>query len=341
MKKYHVYGVGNALVDMEFRVQDAFFEQLEIAKGLMTLVDEKRQIELLAYLGHKNGTWACGGSAANTIIAVSYFGGRSFYSCKVASDELGDFYVEDMRAAGVDSNINGSRVAGETGRCLVMVTPDAERTMNTFLGITESLSTEELDEEAIQASEYLYIEGYLVTSDTGRAAAIRAREIAEQNGVKTALTFSDPAMVQYFRDGLRDMIGTGIDLLFCNEGEALAWTGAPEVGEAIEGLRSTARTFAITLGSRGALIYDGERTIPIAPYPTQAVDTNGAGDMFAGAFLYALTHGHSHESAGRLASAAAARVVSRFGPRLEAEAHAAVLQAVLHGGQKLQAGRLS
>lgn len=330
MKKYHVYGVGNALVDMEFSVRDEFFEELEIAKGLMTLVDEKRQIELLAYLGHKNGTWACGGSAANTVIAVSYFGGQSFYSCKVANDELGDFYVEDMRTAGVDSNINGSRTEGETGRCLVMVTPDAERTMNTFLGITESLSTEELDETAIAASEYLYMEGYLVTSDTGRAAAIRAREIAERNGVKTALTFSDPAMVQYFRDGLQEMIGTRVDLLFCNEGEALAWTGAQEIDQAVEDLKSIARTFVVTLGSRGALIYDGAQTIPVAPCPTQAVDSNGAGDMFAGAFLYALTHGYSHESAGRLASTAAAQVVSRFGPRLDAEAHKVLLQEALH-----------
>jgi fructokinase len=330
MKQYHVYGVGNALVDMEFSVDEEFIKRMEIAKGLMTLVDEKRQIELLAHLGHKNGRWSGGGSAANTIFAVSRFGGRAFYSCKVSDDELGDFYVDDLRSAGVDSNINGLRCEGETGRCLVMVTPDAERSMNTFLGVTETLSVDELEPAAIAESEYLYMEGYLVTSETGREAAIAARETAERHGVRTALTFSDPAMVRYFKTGLSQMLGDGVDLLFCNEAEALAWADTEDLDRALSELRSLARSFAVTLGGRGAVVYDGRELTSIEPHRVRAVDSNGAGDMFAGAFLHAITHGHPYPVAGKLASLAAARVVSDFGPRLPAEEHQRVLDASLN-----------
>ncbi|MDH5734750.1 MAG: adenosine kinase, partial [Gammaproteobacteria bacterium] len=229
MKKYHVYGVGNALVDMEFEIEDAFLQTSGIEKGVMTLVDEQRQHELIAHLDAFEGKKASGGSAANTIIAVNYFGGNAFYSCKVANDELGDFYVNDLLAAGVDTNIGDGRKEGVTGKCLVMVTPDAERTMNTFLGITETFSVDELHQDAIKDSEYLYIEGYLVTSETGRHAAIEARKIAEKFGVKTALTFSDPAMVEYFKSGLAEMLGEGVDLLFCNEAEARSWSGSDDL----------------------------------------------------------------------------------------------------------------
>lgn len=329
-KKYHVYGIGNALVDMEFEVQDAFFSDYGIDKGVMTLVDEARQHRLIAHLDAFEGKKACGGSAANTIIAVSYFGGKSFYSCKVANDELGDFYIRDLKAAGVDSNLgNADRKDGITGKCLVMVTPDAERTMNTFLGITETFSVDELHQEALVNSEYLYIEGYLVTSATGRHAAIEARKIAEEHGIKTAMTFSDPAMVNFFRDGLAEMLGDRVDLLFCNEHEAKTWAGTDSLDDAVNALKQVAGTFAITLGGKGALVYDGSHVIEIAPHPVRAVDSNGAGDMFAGAFLYGITHGHSFYEAGNIASLAAARVVSQFGPRLDAAAHRDILEIVL------------
>ncbi len=329
MKKYHVYGVGNALVDMEFEVEDDFFLQYGIEKGMMTLVDERRQHELMGHLDAFEGKKASGGSAANTIIAVSYFGGRAFYSCKVADDELGDFYVSDLQAAGVDSNVDDGRGQGITGKCLVMVTPDAERTMNTFLGITENFSVDELHRDAIEASEYLYMEGYLVTSDTGRRAAIEARMIAEQANVKTALTFSDPAMVQFFRDGLGEMIGERVDLLFCNEAEAKSWADTDDLNHAVEAMKQVADTFAITLGSKGALLFDGKHHIEISPHDVKAVDSNGAGDMFAGAFLYGITHGHSFYEAGNIASLASAKVVSQFGPRLTAKDHKEILDIVL------------
>ncbi|MCW9047695.1 MAG: adenosine kinase [Gammaproteobacteria bacterium] len=329
MKKYHVYGVGNALVDMEFEVEDSFFSDNGVDKGVMTLVDEERQHELIGHLDAFEGKRASGGSAANTIIAASYFGGNSFYSCKVASDELGDFYVHDLKAAGVDSNVDDGRKEGVTGKCLVMVTPDAERTMNTYLGITSTFSVDELHISAIKESEYLYIEGYLVSSDTGRHAAIEARKVAEENGVKTAITFSDPAMVQFFKDGLKEMIGTKVDLLFCNEAEALSWADTDDIDTAIESLKQVASTFAVTFGPKGAVLFDGKNLLEISAHETKAVDSNGAGDMFAGAFLYGITHGHSFYEAGNIASLAAAKVVSQFGPRLAASEHQDILDLVL------------
>ena len=209
------------------------------------------------------------------------------------------------------------------------VTPDAERTMNTFLGITETFSVDDLHQEAIKNSEYLYIEGYLVTSDTGRHAAIEARKIAEESGVKTAMTFSDPAMVEFFKMGLAEMLGDGVDLLFCNEAEAKSWSGSDDLDQALESLKSVAKTFAVTLGSQGAVIYDGKQLIEISPHPVKAIDSNGAGDMFAGAFIYGITHGHSFYEAGNIASLAAARVVSQFGPRLKAKDHKDIINIVL------------
>ncbi|MCG8316608.1 MAG: adenosine kinase [Pseudomonadales bacterium] len=325
MKKYHVYAIGNALVDMEFSVDDDFLAEHGIDKGVMTLVDEELQDRLYNSLKQRGGKKASGGSAANTIIAVSQFGGQSFYSCKVANDETGEFYVNDLVKAGVDTNLHGDREDGISGKCIVMVTPDAERTMHTYLGISETVSHNDLDETAITASEYVYLEGYLVTSDSARAAAIQARKVAEQNQVKTALTFSDPNMVSFFKDGLQEMVGDGVDLLFCNEQEALTWAETDSIETAVAAMKTVAKTFAITLGANGALVFDGQTEHKITSYPTQAVDTNGAGDMFAGAFLYALTHGHDFPTAGQFASRAAARLVAQFGARLSAEAHSEIL----------------
>lgn len=317
--KYDVYAIGNALVDMEYEINEEFLAKYKIDKGLMTLVDEERQNELLDALGGSPKKQQCGGSAANTIIAVSQFGAKGYYSCKVASDPIGNFYFQDLQDNGVDSNLtHQNRHSGTTGKCLVMVTSDAERTMNTFLGITASIGPDEVDAEAIKNSKYMYMEGYLVASPTGKVAAIKAREIAEASGIKTALTFSDVNMVKFFKGGLTEMLGPkGVDLLFCNETEALGFTETADVLDAREALKKVAKTFVITQGENGAMIWDGVTFIDIEPYAVKAIDSNGAGDMYAGAFLYALTHNHTHAAAGKLASLAASRVVSQFGPRLK------------------------
>jgi len=319
MSKYDVYGLGNALVDMEFEVNDQFLSDNSIDKGVMTLVDENQQHELISQLDIFEGNKASGGSAANTLIAVSAMGGSAYYSCKVADDDLGHFYLDDLKAAGVDCNMDGKHKGGITGKCLVMVTPDAERTMHTFLGVSSELSPYEVSDEAIKQSQYCYLEGYLTTSETGKAANIEARTIAQQNGIKTALTFSDPFVVEHFRDGFTETIGDGIDLLFCNEGEALHYSGKDSIEDAVESMKAFASTFAVTLGAKGAVVYDGKSLIEIAPNPVSAVDTNGAGDLFAGAFMYGLTHGMDFAAAGALASKASSIIVSQFGPRLKME----------------------
>ncbi|MBN4063846.1 adenosine kinase [Cardiobacterium sp. AH-315-I02] len=325
MSGYDVYGLGNALVDMEFEINDQFLHDNNIDKGVMTLVDENQQHELIEQLDFFEGNKASGGSAANTLIAVSSMGGSSYYSCKVADDELGHFYLDDLKAAGVACNMDGKHKGGITGKCLVMVTPDAERTMHTFLGVSSELSPYEVNDEAIKNSTFCYLEGYLTTSETGKAANIAARKIAQANNVKTALTFSDPFVVEHFRQGFTETIGDGIDLLFCNEAEALSYTQKASIDEATASIKTFAKTFAITLGAKGAVVYDGENLIHINAHPVKAVDTNGAGDLFAGAFMYGLTHGLSFEQAGNLASKASSQIVSQFGPRLKAQQYKALI----------------
>lgn len=319
MKHLDIYGLGAALVDTEIKVSDQQLADWGIQKGVMTLVDEARQTELLTAIGeHLAGAErASGGSAANTIIGAAWLGAKTAYACRVASDDNGDFYLADMDRAGVQlARDKTTATTGITGKCLVMITPDAERTMNTYLGASEGLTTDNLHLDHIAASQWLYIEGYQVTSPTGRPAAVAARTHAEQSGTKTALSLSDPAMVQFFRDGLLEMIGEGVDLLFCNRDEALGFTQTDSLEAAAAVLKSHCKQFAITLGADGALLFDGTQTITVAGHPAQALDTNGAGDMFAGAFLYGLTQGWDFARAGELANRAAAQVVSQYGPRL-------------------------
>ena len=320
MKKYDVYGIGNAIVDIVTEVEYDFFEKNGIEKGVMTLVDEKRQLELMKVIDMKKSKMTGGGSAGNTVTAINQFGGKSFYSCLVDRDELGKFFLDDIRRNGIDTNLSHDACPpGHSGRCLVMTTPDAHRTMNTFLGVSSFLSPEHLDEDAIKNSTFIYLEGYLVASPKGLEAMKEAKKIAEKNGIDVALTFSDPSMVKYFSAQMSEIVGASVDLLFCNEEEAVIYTGTNNVHEAREKLRDIAKRFVITLGENGALIFDGDTYINIEPYKTAAIDTNGAGDMFSGAFMYGITHGHSYAQAGKLASLASSKVVAQFGPRMETQ----------------------
>ncbi|HEY5824229.1 MAG TPA: adenosine kinase, partial [Cyclobacteriaceae bacterium] len=274
--------------------------------------------ELMKAIDMKKSKMTGGGSAGNTVTAINQFGGKSYYSCLVAHDTLGKFFLDDLKRNGIDTNITYDKCPeGHSGRCLVMTSPDAQRTMNTFLGVSSFLSPEHLDEEAIKNSSFLYLEGYLVASPKGLEAMKAAKKIAEANKVSVALTFSDPSMVKYFSSQMEEIVGASVDLLFSNDEEAMTFTGTNSVNEAREKLKKVAKRFVITMGANGALIYDGDTFIQIEPYKVQAVDTNGAGDMFAGAFMYAITHGHSYAEAGKLASLASSRVVSQWGPRLE------------------------
>ena len=318
MTKYDVYGLGNALLDIEFEVSPEILQNLGIDKGVMTLLDEESQNKILYQLNGNHQKRSCGGSAANTLIAISQFGGKAFYSCKVADDEPGKFYSQDLLDCGVATNLEHHEPeSGVTGKCLVFVTPDADRTMNTFLGISGNFTETELVPEAIENSQYTYIEGYLVTGDHSKQAAIKAREIAQAAGKKVAFTLADLNMVKFFKPGLLEIIGSGIDLLFANESEALAIAETEDLNVAISHLKTLAQRFAITRGAKGSIVFDGEKLIDIEPFPVKAIDTVGAGDMYAGAFLYGITNGMTYGEAGRLGSLASATLVTSLGARLE------------------------
>ncbi|MBM4089960.1 MAG: adenosine kinase [Planctomycetes bacterium] len=328
MSDYDVYGVGNALVDMEFEVTAQQLNELNIGKGAMTLVDEAQQARIVEHLGSQETHRGSGGSAANTLIAVSQLGGRAFFSGRVANDELGHFYLQDLERAGVANRIRPhSAAGGATGKCLVLVTPDAERTMNTFLGVSADISPADIDESAIGRSQYVYLEGYLMGGPVCRQAARHAVQQARARGIKTAFTLSDRNVVQHCRPAIDELIGGGVDLLFANDGEAKCMARTEVLDEALEFLRRIAGQFVVTCGADGAVVFDGAVFHRIPPVPTQAIDTVGAGDMFAGAFLYGMTHGLDVIQAGHLASLAASRIVSKRGPRLKSEETQAVWNA--------------
>ena len=319
MKQYHVYAIGNAMVDIDFEISEDTIKRLNLAKGLMTLIDEDTHHVLLEELDGIKHLKSCGGSAANTIITLQQLGAKTFYSCKVGNDASGDFYYHDLVKNGIETNLNSSGREGITGKCIVLVTPDADRTMNTYLGVSAQFSQHELCEDNLKQSEYLYIEGYLVASPLGFEASVIAREMAEKHHVKTAISLSDPNMTNYFKEGLCKIIGNQVDLLFCNEPEALIFTGTKTVEEAQEAMKKFAKTFVITRGGEGARIYDGKSYSDVAAHKVNVIDTVGAGDVFAGAFMYGITHGCSYQEAGKLASLSASKVVSKFGPRLDNE----------------------
>ncbi|MBT7371060.1 MAG: adenosine kinase, partial [Gammaproteobacteria bacterium] len=295
MKNYDVYGIGNALVDTEYEIDEEFLDHAKVPKGIMTLIEEDDRQRLIHLLEEEHEhlvvKQAGGGSAANTMVIISQLGGAAFYSCKVANDKTGDFFVKDLKAAGIDTNLSEDREPGATGHCISMVTPDAERTMTTCLGITNFLSPKELNPDAIRNSAKLYIEGYLVSSATGFEAALEAQSIARVNNVEVSLTLSDPAMIENFKSNYELLFSQGIDLLFCNHDEARLLTGADSVEDCARTLKEICRTFVITCGKSGSLTFDGKEVTRADGIATQAVDTTGAGDIFAGAFLHSLCQG--------------------------------------------------
>jgi fructokinase len=314
---YDVYGVGNALVDMEYRVDEGFLRQHGIDKGHMTLVDEPRMDALIDALRELEHERISGGSAANTIYAVQAFGGRAFYSCRLADDTTGQHFLSDLREAGVMTNANAllPAVPGKSGRCLVLVTPDAERTMNTFLGISTALTPVDLDTGALRASRYLYLEGYLSSGASALDAAVAAREEAESARIKTAVSLSDVSMVRFFREGLTRILGNGVEQLFCNEEEALEWAGTDRLDIAAQELRDIGREVCITLGKHGCMVVDAHSTHTVPGYPAQPVDTNGAGDIFAGSVLFARARGKEPAVAAAFGNFAAAGLVTQYGAR--------------------------
>lgn len=327
---FHVYGLGNALVDTAIEVPESMLSQLDIDKGVMTLIDEEKACEIALALHDYPHTRACGGSAANTMIALAQFGGRGFYSCRVADDQDGLFYLQALQRAGVETQLTRSTLTSgaATGRSFILITPDAQRTMATHLGATAELSHIELAPKALRHTKWLYMEGYLAAQPNAAAATIEAYKLAKQHKIKIALTLSDPNMVTHCKSQLIAMLGDGVDLLFCNEEEALLFTETTTVTAACDRLKQVAKQFVITLGGNGSLVYDGKSQHHVAGYSVKAIDTVGAGDMFAGACLYGITHRQPLVTAADIGNYAASRIVTKIGPRFTTEEANTVLKEV-------------
>jgi len=313
---YDVFGVGNALVDIQARVDDAFLEALVLDKGIMTLVDDDQQAEVLGRLRGQSLHRCAGGSAANTIVGVAELGGSTAFVGKIADDTIGSFFLEDMKKLGVDFRVKKSP-QGQTGTCAVLITPDAQRTMLTNLAVSTTLSESDIDEELIGKAKYVYIEGYLLTGATTKQAAYKAMDAAKRQGVKVAFSASDPFLINMLRDEIWDLITGPVDLFFCNEEEAKSLTGCDDPVACASAIHKHAENVALTLGPNGSILMNGGRTIPIEGVSVKAIDTTGAGDMYAGALLYGITSGMTWKQAGHLASHASARVVAQLGARLE------------------------
>jgi sugar/nucleoside kinase (ribokinase family) len=321
MSHFDLYAIGNALVDSEYEVSDAQLQAMGVEKRHMTLIDAERRADLLLQVQGLHARRTGGGSAGNTVVAMAQFGGKAFYSCRVADDELGGFYRDDLQSHGVASNLFHTQAPeGQTGICLVMVTPDAERSMSTFLGATAEIDAASLHPKDIARSKVYYMEGYLSASPTGLDAALQGRALARAAGVPLATTLSDMSMINFCRPGLEAMVGEGLDYLFCNEEEAQVWCASKDMGAITEQLSRIARVTCLTRGAKGCVVIEGDTRTEVPAASVKALDTNGAGDMFAGAFLYAVTHGHTLAQAAWLANQAAGRVVAQYGNRLSAAA---------------------
>jgi sugar/nucleoside kinase (ribokinase family) len=314
-RKYDVYAVGHALVDIQARIPDRMLHDLQYGKGLMTLVDEAAQQQVLNAVQGVPIHRCAGGSAANTVIGLADFGGRGAFAGKVANDSLGRFFLEDMRKIGVKVEVAPS-ASGQTGTSVILITEDAQRTMLTNLGTSSTVTDSDISADEVRQSRYVYIEGYLFTGDATKAAAYRAMDLAREYGVKVAFTVSDPFLISICREEFWTVIRERVDLLFCNLEEARSLTGQHDPIDAAKVIHDHCENVALTLGGNGSILMHAGEVIPIEGVPIDPLDTTGAGDMYAGALLYGITQGMSWRQAGHLASHAAARVVAQLGARL-------------------------
>lgn len=314
MKKFDVYGVGNAIIDLQLNVAESDIVNLSLEKGGMRLVDGEEQRKLFSYLGSRIEKQSSGGSAANTLIALAQLGGSGAYACTVGDDAFGEFYFEEMKQLGV--SLSTKPIQGlQTGTSVILITPDAQRTMNTNLGASTSLQPEHINEQQLAHSSWLYVEGYLLAQENGRKVAEKAVELAKKHGVKVALTFSDGFIVDFFREPL-DRIVKQSDLIFANLNEGRRYTGKEDEEEVFTTLLDIVPNVVLTLGSRGVLCEYNSVIDKVPAFAIMPVDETGAGDMFAAAYLYGLTHGWTSKDAARLGCFLAGRVVSQLGPRL-------------------------
>lgn len=309
-----VVGIGNALVDVLSETTDAQLAQLGLHKGSMHLVDQHRAVEL-----YKNITAAheiSGGSAANTIAGVASFGGRAAYIGKVANDKLGETFRRDIQSQGITFDTFSHEGELSTGNCLVLVTPDGERTMNTYLGASNALTIADLDRPLIRSAQVTYLEGYLFDPPQAKEAFRAAAEVALDAGRYVALTLSDLFCVNRHREDFERFITTHVNILFANEHELCAQYETNDLAIAIESARQQVEVLVVTRGAQGAMVATKKEIVSVPAEPVaKVVDTTGAGDLFAGGFLYGFTHERPHAESARLGAITAAEVISHVGAR--------------------------
>ncbi|MDX8396174.1 MAG: adenosine kinase [Mariprofundaceae bacterium] len=314
---YDVYGVGNAIMDLQVQCDDDFLEHHGIEKGIMTLTDPDQQQAILNILSDHKINYCSGGSAANTIVGIADMGGKSAYCGKTGNNTHGQQYLNEMRELGIAIEVAAQD--GETGTCVVLITPDAQRTMLTNLGVSATLSEADIDADEIAKAKYVYIEGYLFAGESTKAAALKAIKIAKEKSVKVALTISDPFLIDICRDEFQQLIEGPVDLLFCNEDEARALTGKQDPIDCAHEIHKHCENVALTVGKNGSILMHQGEALPVEGITVDAIDTidtTGAGDMYAAGVLYGITNGLSWQQAGHLGSHAAARIVSQLGARL-------------------------
>lgn len=332
MKKILLTGLGNALVDLEYKVSDEELSAFGVEKGGMTLTDASRQLEMIQALGDRKAHHCSGGSAANTVIAFAQFGGTAAYSSILGDDHYGSFYASEFRDMGIV--LSADQVAGETtGSCLVLITPDSERTLNTTLAVNQYFTQQHVREDVIAASEWLYIEGYKLTDENGAEAVDVALHYAKKHDTNVAVSCSDGFIVDVFGDRLRSVL-RHTHLVFANEREAAALAGEESADTAYAKLASDFSHVVVTKGAHGSRVRWNGIEAHAPAFAVDAVDATGAGDMYAGAFLYGVLHGYHPEHAARLASYASSRVVAQFGARLKTS-HLDVRDTILSSAPKL------
>jgi len=315
MKEFQICGLGNAIVDIFLEISEAEFAGLGFDRGGMRLVDHAEQKVLLDRYQKHEPRLVSGGSVANSIIAFSQLGGRAAYIGCVGDDRYGLFYASEFEELGIDIG-NPIIVNEATGTCVCIITPDAERTMRTCLAVASHLAARHVDPDRIRKSEWLFIEGYVFANpDTGQTAIREAIRIAKESGTKVAITCSDAFVVNVFGDALREALKQ-TDLFFCNDSEARAVTGAATAEEAFKKLNGTIPSVVVTNGPHGAYVRHAGVQTHVPAFASEPKDLTGAGDMFAGAFLYGITHGVPAEKAARAACFLSHKVIVQVGARL-------------------------
>jgi len=316
-RKYDVYGLGNAIMDLQLQVAESDLEKLQLTKGSMTLMEPEAQVRVLEHFRGALLNQASGGSAANTMIALAQLGNVVAYGCVVGDDRFGEDYFAEMDKLGV--GLYTEPVPDRpTGTCVILIAPDAERTMCTHLGASIELDEEHVSEELVAASRWIYIEGYLFSQPSGQRVVRKAIEYAKAHKTKIAVTFSDRFIVDVFGEPLREAVKQA-DLVFANKNEACAFVGETDIEKAYVAFAKQFPTAVMTLSADGARCRAGGKDYRITPFPTKAVDDTGAGDMFAGGFLHGLLNGATPDKAGKMACFLASKVVSQLGPRLNSD----------------------